>query len=455
MKKTYAIDMIHGPLFSKLLVYAIPLVLSGVLQLLFNAADMIVVGKFTGSQALAAVGSTSSLINLLVNLFIGFSIGTNVLVARYSGARDYQNVEDTIHTSVMLSLVGGVIMVFIGVLFARPLLTLMGTPLDVIDHSVLYMRIYFMGMPAFMLYNFGAAILRAVGDTRRPLYFLTIAGVVNVIFNLFFVIVFHMGVAGVAMATVISQVISAALILMSLMKSDGILRVEKKKLKIHPDKLKEMIRIGLPAGLQGIVFSISNVLIQSSINSFGSIAMAGNTAASNIEGFVYTAMNAIYQTCLSFTSQNLGAKNSKRIKMILIYCLIIVSMIGIVLGQGAYRLGGILLSIYASDAEVISYGLIRLSLVCAPYFLCGIMDVMCGSMRGLGYSITPMLVSLTGACAFRVIWIMTVFKAQHTLQSLYISYPISWLLTFAAHVLCFFYAYLSLKKKLVKTETNI
>lgn len=454
MKKTYAVDMIHGPLFNKLLVYAIPLVLSGVLQLLFNAADMVVVGKFTGSHALAAVGSTSSLINLLVNLFIGFSIGTNVLVARYSGARDYQNVEDTIHTSIMLSLVGGVIMVFIGVLFARPLLSLMGTPLDVINHSVLYMRIYFLGMPAFMLYNFGAAILRAVGDTRRPLYFLTIAGVVNVIFNLFFVVVFHMGVAGVAIATVISQVISAALVLMSLMQSDGILRVDKKKLKIHPDKLKEMIRIGLPAGLQGIVFSISNVLIQSSINSFGSIAMAGNTAASNIEGFVYTAMNAIYQTCLSFTSQNLGAKNIKRIKMTLVYCLIIVSVIGIVLGQGAYRLGGILLSIYASDAEVISYGLIRLSLVCATYFLCGIMDVMCGSMRGLGYSITPMLVSLTGACAFRVIWIMTIFKTHHTLESLYVSYPISWTLTFAAHVLCFIYAYWRLNKKLKNSELN-
>lgn len=454
MKKTYAVDMIHGPLFNKLLVYAIPLVLSGVLQLLFNAADMVVVGKFTGSHALAAVGSTSSLINLLVNLFIGFSIGTNVLVARYSGARDYQNVEDTIHTSIMLSLVGGVIMVFIGVLFARPLLSLMGTPLDVINHSVLYMRIYFLGMPAFMLYNFGAAILRAVGDTRRPLYFLTIAGVVNVIFNLFFVVVFHMGVAGVAIATVISQVISAALVLMSLMQSDGILRVDKKKLKIHPDKLKEMIRIGLPAGLQGIVFSISNVLIQSSINSFGSIAMAGNTAASNIEGFVYTAMNAIYQTCLSFTSQNLGAKNIKRIKMTLVYCLIIVSVIGIVLGQGAYRLGGILLSIYASDAEVISYGLIRLSLVCATYFLCGIMDVMCGSMRGLGYSITPMLVSLTGACAFRVIWIMTIFKTYHTLESLYVSYPISWTLTFAAHVLCFIYAYWRLNKKLKNSELN-
>ena len=252
----------------------------------------------------------------------------------------------------------------------------------------------------------------------------------------------------------ISQVISAALVLMSLMQSDGILRVDKKKLKIHPDKLKEMIRIGLPAGLQGIVFSISNVLIQSSINSFGSIAMAGNTAASNIEGFVYTAMNAIYQTCLSFTSQNLGAKNIKRIKMTLVNCLIIVSVIGIVLGQGAYRLGGILLSIYASDAEVISYGLIRLSLVCATYFLCGIMDVMCGSMRGLGYSITPMLVSLTGACAFRVIWIMTIFKTHHTLESLYVSYPISWTLTFAAHVLCFIYAYWRLNKKLKNSELN-
>ncbi len=318
MKKSYAVDMVNGPLLSRILIYAFPLILSGVLQLLFNAADIVVVGKFTGSHALAAVGSTSALINLLVNLFIGISIGTNVMVARYCGARDWQNCEDTVHTSIAISIIGGILMIFVGILFARPLLELMGTPADVITHSVLYMRIYFLGMPAFMIYNFGAAILRAIGDTKRPLYFLTVAGIVNVIFNLFFVIVFRMGVAGVAIATVVSQVISAVLILMCLLKMDGMCQLHKDKIKLHGDKVKEMLRIGIPAGLQGIVFSISNVLIQSSVNSFGSIVMAGNTAASNIEGFVYTAMNAIYQTSLSFTSQNLGAGNTARIKKILL-----------------------------------------------------------------------------------------------------------------------------------------
>ena len=437
--------MVNGPLLSRILIYAFPLILSGVLQLLFNAADIVVVGKFTGSHALAAVGSTSALINLLVNLFIGISIGTNVMVARYCGARDWQNCEDTVHTSIAISIIGGILMIFVGVLFARPLLELMGTPADVITHSVLYMRIYFLGMPAFMIYNFGAAILRAIGDTKRPLYFLTIAGVVNVIFNLFFVVVFNMGVAGVAIATVISQAISAVLILMCLLKMDGMCQLHKEKIKLHGAKVKEMLRIGIPAGLQGLVVSISNVLIQSSVNSFGSIVMAGNTAASNIEGFVYTAMNAIYQTSLSFTSQNLGAGNTARIKKILWCCLGIVTVIGLVLGQGP------LLSIYSSDPAVVDFGLVRLSIVSASYFLCGLMDVCCGSIRGLGYSIMPMLVSLTGACAFRVLWIFTIFQVEHTLFSLYISYPISWILTFAVHILCFIYAY----RKLMKSKLDL
>ena len=446
MKKTYSMDMIHGSLFSKLLIYALPLVLSGVLQLLFNAADIVVVGRFSGNHALAAVGSTGALINLLVNLFIGVSIGANVLVARYCGARDEENAQDTVHTAMAVSLIGGVVMIFVGFFLAKPLLELMGTPVDVIEDAALYMRIYFAGMPAFMVYNFGSAILRAIGDTRRPLYFLSVAGIINVVFNLIFVIVFHMGVAGVALATIISQGISAVLVVLCLLQTEGMCQIHKDKLKIHGDKLKMMLQIGLPAGLQGCVFSISNVLIQSSINSFGSIAMAGNTAASNIEGFVYTGMNAIYQTCLSFTSQNLGAKQVKRIKKILMYCLMIVSVIGLVLGQGAYYLGEYLLGIYSSDPEVIQYGLIRLSLVCAPYFLCGMMDVMTGVMRGLGYSVMPMLVSLTGACAFLVIWIYTIFQMSHTLKTLYVSYPISWTLTFSVHFICFLFAYHKLKK---------
>ena len=451
MRKTYSMDMIHGPLLSKLLMYALPLVLSGVLQLLFNAADIVVVGRFSGNHALAAVGSTSALINLLVNLFIGVSVGANVLVARYCGARDEVNAQETVHTAMSVSIAGGFILIFVGYFLSEPLLAMMGTPADVLKDAALYMRIYFAGMPAFMMYNFGAAILRAVGDTRRPLYFLTLAGVVNVVFNLIFVIFFHMSVAGVALATIISQAISAFLVVLCLIQTEGMCQLHKDQLKIHGDKLLMMLRIGLPAGLQGCVFSISNVLIQSSINSFGSVAMAGNTAASNIEGFVYTGMNAIYQTCLSFTSQNLGAKKIKRIKLILAECLGIVAVIGLVLGQGAYHLGSVLLGIYSSEAEVIQYGLTRLSLVCAPYFICGLMDVMTGVMRGLGYSIMPMLVSLTGACAFRVIWIYTVFQSSHTLETLYVSYPISWALTFLVHFICFLFAYRKLVKKNLET----
>ena len=429
--------MCHGPLFSKIIMFAIPLILSGVLQLLFNAADIVVVGRFTGSHALAAVGSTSSLINLLVNLFIGVSVGANVLLGKFCGAQDYKNASETVHTAIYIAIWGGVIMIFAGLILARPLLELMGTPMDVIDLSVLYMRIYFIGMPAFMIYNFGAAILRAVGDTKRPLYFLTVAGVVNVLFNLLFVIVFKMGVAGVALATIISETISAGLIILSLMQSDGILRLHLKEMKFHKDKVAGMLKIGLPAGLQGMIFNISNVLIQSSVNSFGSVVMAGNTAASNIEGFVYTSMNAIYQTSLSFTSQNMGAKQYHRIDKILLQCLGVVTAVGLVLGVGAFLCGHTLLGIYSSSEDVITHGISRLSVVSASYFLCGIMDVMVGSLRGMGYSIMPMLVSLTGACLFCVIWIFTIFQMEHTLFSLYISYPISWILTFSAHVICY------------------
>ncbi|RGC53683.1 MATE family efflux transporter [Absiella sp. AM29-15] len=437
LKRSYEMDMCHGPLFSKIIMFAIPLILSGVLQLLFNAADIVVVGRFTGSHALAAVGSTSSLINLLVNLFIGVSVGANVLLGKFCGAQDYKNASETVHTAIYIAIWGGVIMIFAGLILARPLLELMGTPMDVIDLSVLYMRIYFIGMPAFMIYNFGAAILRAVGDTKRPLYFLTVAGVVNVLFNLLFVIVFKMGVAGVALATIISETISAGLIILSLMQSDGILRLHLKEMKFHKDKVVGMLKIGLPAGLQGMIFNISNILIQSSVNSFGSVVMAGNTAASNIEGFVYTSMNAIYQTSLSFTSQNMGAKQYHRIDKILLQCLGVVTAVGLVLGVGAFLCGHTLLGIYSSSEDVITHGISRLSVVSASYFLCGIMDVMVGSLRGMGYSIMPMLVSLTGACLFRVIWIFTIFQMEHTLFSLYISYPISWILTFSAHVICY------------------
>jgi putative MATE family efflux protein len=440
-KGSYEIDMTTGPLLGKICKFAIPLALSSILQLLFNAADIIVVGNFAGSTALAAVGSTGALINLIVNVFIGLSVGTNVLVARYYGSGQKKDLEETVHTSITVSLVGGVILIVIGIILAEPLLLLMGTPADVIDQATLYMRIFFVGMPVNMLYNFGAAVLRSVGDTKRPLYYLVIAGIVNVILNLFFVIVCHLDVAGVAIATVISQAISAALVLICLVRSDGPYSVNLKKLRIKKDKLIGMARIGLPAGFQGAIFSISNVLIQSSINSFGSTVMAGSTAAANIEGFVYVAMNAFHQAALSFTSQNIGAGKYERVNKILGSCVFLVSVVGIVLGVGAYLLGTPLLGIYSSDPQVISYGLERMFLVCMPYFLCGIMDVMVGSLRGMGYSVVPMIVSIVGACGLRVLWIYTIFAANRTLFVLFLSYPVTWTITAACHLLCYFVLY--------------
>lgn len=446
-QKKYEMDMCNGPLLGKILLFSVPLMLSGILQLLFNAADIIVVGRFVGHQALAAVGSTGSLINLLINVFIGLSVGTNVLAANFYGARKEKDVSETVHTSILLSLICGSFLILLGVSAAKPLLALMGTPEDVLDQAALYMRIYFAGMPVVMLYNFGAAILRAIGDTKRPLYFLLTAGVINVILNLIFVTRFHMGVAGVALATVISQAVSAALIVRCLMHSDGCFRLELKKLKIHKEKLLQMVRIGLPAGMQGAIFSISNVLIQSSINSFGSVAMAGNTAASNIEGFVYTAMNAFHQTALSFTSQNYGARKMERIPRILLLCQICVIVVGLALGNGAYLFGRQLLGIYSSDAEVIRYGLLRMLRICIPYCLCGMMDVFVGSLRGLGSSVVPMLISLAGACGFRILWIFTVFQWDRSLEMLYLSYPVSWFLTAGAQFLFFLYLYHHLKQR--------
>lgn len=436
MKKSYEIDMCNGPLLGKLLLFTLPLMLSGILQLLFNAADIVVVGKFSGSHALAAVGSTGALINLFINVFIGFSIGTNVLVAQYFGAKDEKNVQETVHTSMLLAVIGGVFLIAVGLLLARTMLVWMGTPDDVLDQAALYINIYFVGMPAMLVYNFGAAILRAIGDTRRPLYYLLAAGVVNVILNLIFVIGFQMGVAGVALATVISQAISAALIVRCLALSDGIYRLNLRMLHLHKPKLLRIVRIGLPAGLQGAVFSLSNVLIQSSINSFGSVAMAGSTAAGNIEGFVYTAMNSVYQTALSFVSQNVGGGKKERIPKIAWECMAIVFIIGAVMGNAAYQLGGSFLGIYSSDPEVIRYGLARMQMICQVYFLCGMMDVTVGILRGMGYAIMPMLMSLAGACGLRVLWIFTIFRWNRSLFVLYLSYPITWAVTLAAQMIC-------------------
>lgn len=440
---SYEIDMTSGPMLPGIFRFAIPLALSGMLQLAFNAADVIVVGKFAGSTALAAVGSTGALINLIINLFVGLSTGVNVLVANYRGAGRLEDVRKTVHTAMSVAFAGGILLVFIGIILARPMLELMDSPDTVIGQATLYMQIYFVGMPAFMVYNFGASVLRAVGDTKRPLIFLSIAGVINVVLNMIFVIFFHMGVAGVAIATVTSQVVSAVLIVRCMILSDGIYKLDLHNLRIDSRKFTRMLRIGLPAGLQGSLFSISNVLIQSSVNSFGDLVMAGNAAAGNLEGFVYTAMNSLYQANLSYTSQNYGALKYKRIDRSLLLCLGVVTLIGGLLGNIVYLLGPHLLSLYDSDPAVIQYGMNRLAVIATTYFLCGIMEVASGSIRGLGYAIIPMVVSLSGACIMRIVWIYTVFAMVPTQFVLYLSYPISWVLTFAAHLL----TYLIVRKK--------
>lgn len=439
--KKYEIDMCNGPLLSKILIYAIPLIASGILQLLFNAADMVVAGRYAGSEALGAVGATSSLINLLINVFIGMSVGTNVLAAHFYGADRKEELGQTVHTSIALSLISGVILGIVGFSLAKPLLSLMGTPDDILPHAVIYMQIYFIGVPGMLLYNFGSAILRAVGDTKRPLYYLLFAGVINVLLNLFFVIVLGIGVAGVALATILSQFISAALVIRCLIKEEGAYHLDVHSIRLYPDKVVRILRVGLPAGFQGAVFSISNVLIQSSVNSFGSIAVAGNTAAQNLEGFVYNAMNSFHQTALSFTSQNMGAKKMDRVKKIMWICVGCVTVLGMGMGFAGLYFANELLSIYSTDASVVAYGYQRLFIILSTYFMCGVMDVMVGSIRGMGYSIMPMIVSLLGACGLRVVWIFTVFAFYRSPQVLYISYPVTWTVTFLVHFVCFMMGY--------------
>ena len=430
-------DMTQGRLLTQVLVFALPIMLSGILQLLFNAADTIVVGRFAGNEALAAVGSVGSLNNMIISLFIGLSVGANVLVARYTGSRNDRAVSDTVHTSVLLSLVGGVLLMIVGVLLARPLLELMGSPEDVIGLAVLYVRIIFLGMPVQMLYNFCAAILRAVGDTQRPLYYLTVAGVVNVVLNFVFVIGLHLSVAGVALATIISQAISALLVTRALLNMEGPTRLFLNRLRIHPGKLREIIRIGLPAGIQSSVFSLSNVVIQSSVNSFGSVVIASNAASSNVGNFVYQAMNTFQQAITCFAGQNIGARKPRRIVSAMKVCMFWAVSFGLVLGLLSCVFGTQLLSLFSADPAVIAAGMERQIIVCAPYFLCGMMDVMTGALRGIGYSLLPMIVSILGACAFRLFWVFTIFAAYPTLPCLMLSYPVSWLLTFSVLLVIF------------------
>lgn len=450
LSKKYEIDMCNGPILSKMLLFAIPLMFSSMLQLLFNAADIIVVGQFAGGNSLAAVGSTSALINLLTNLFIGLSVGANVLAARYFGAKQEDNLSKTVHTAITISIIGGCILTVIGFVGAPAILRLMSTPTNVLDLAILYLRVYFIGMPAMMVYNFGAALLRAQGDTRRPLVFLTIAGVINVILNLIFVILIQMDVAGVALATVISQCISAILVVMTLIKGSDGMKLELSKLNIHKDMFIKILQIGLPAGFQGTLFSLSNVVIQSSINTFGEITVEGSAAASNIEGFVYMAMNAFHQAAVSFTSQNVGAGRYERVNKILLTALGAVTVVGLVLGNLAYIFAEPLLGLYTKNPAAIEQGVIRLSIICTTYALCGVMDVMVGSLRGLGYSIAPMIVSLLGACAFRIVLLSTIFNIDmfHKIETVYLSYPVSWILTFGAHIVTYFVVRKSMNKRL-------
>ena len=448
--KKYEIDMCSGPILPKLLKLTLPLLLSSILQLLFNAADIIVVGNFASDNSLAAVGSTSALVNLITNLFLGLSTGANVMTSRYMGAKDNERVSRTVHTSIFLSIVSGLILTVIGVVFADKMLALMKTPAEVLDLSTLYLRIYFGGMVAMMVYNFGSSILRSKGDTKRPLYYLTFAGIINVVLNLIFVIFFNMDVAGVALATVISQCISAILVIRCLIKETDAFHFDFRKLR--PDKTITMkiLGIGIPAGFQGVVFSLSNVVIQSSINSFGPIAMAGSAAAASIEGFVWVSMNAFSQGALTFMSQNIGAAKYSRINRVAFISCSCAAVTGLVLGNLAYIFGEFLLGIYDPRPEIIQPGMTPMSLVCVFYCTCGLMDCIVGAIRGMGYAVTPTIVSLLGACGLRILWIFTIFSIPeyHTEFMLFLSYPLSWTITFAAHFIC----YLFMRRKFPKQD---
>ncbi len=440
MKKE--INMIEGPLLGNIIRYAVPIVLTGLLQLLFNAADLVVVGRFSQNKelAVAAVGATGSLTALIVNLFIGLSIGVGVTVAHSLGAGQSRQVRRTVHTAIPVAAISGLVLTVVGVVWAPGLLHLMATPEDVIGLSTTYMRLYFAGMVGSMLYNFGAAILRAAGDTRGPLVYLTVSGILNVVLNLVFVIMLDMSVAGVALATAISQALSAFLVVRALCRRTDACRLHLKYMHIYKDILFKILRIGLPAGIQSSLFSISNVLIQSSINSFGSVAMSGNAAAGNLEGFVYVAMNAFQQSTLNFTGQNKGALKYDRMKWVLWLNMACVTVVGGVLGLLLYTFGGPLLGIYiANSPAAIDYGMVRLLYLAVPYALCGMQEVATGAIRGMGYSFGPLVASVIGVCAFRIVWVATVFPQMKTLECLYISYPISWLLTLASALVMYYY----------------
>ena len=447
MEKKYSLDMTCGPFMKKIIIFAVPLILTGLLQLAYNTADIVVVGRFAGSEALAAVGSTGSLINLLLNVFIGLSMGSGVMIARHIGARDDKRVHESVHTAMLMSVVCGFAVAFIGFFASAHLLRLMKSPEDVLPLATLYLKIYFIGSPGSFVYNFGSSIVRATGDTKKPLIILALTGLINVALNLILVIFFHMGVSGVAIATIASQYVSAIWIVIHLMKMNNACKLKFSKLRIYKSELFSIFKIGLPAGIQSSLFSISNVIIQSTVNSFGSVAMAGIAAGSNYDSYIFTAANAITQTAMTFTSQNMGARKFENIGKIYRYCLTTTAVIGSVLCAVGYFFSEPIVSFFSSDPAVIEIGAQRLELVIPFFVFCSMMDVAAGQLRGMGQSFAPMVVALAGSCGLRLLWVFVFLPMNHTLMYLYWAYPISWTVTFFAQFLLYFIVKHRMKKK--------
>lgn len=452
MAVKYEIDMTNGSLVKNILRFSMPLLITNVLQLLYNAADVVVVGRFVGTNALAAVGATGSLINLLINLFVGMSVGVAVLVSRYYGANEYKKLYSVVQTSFMVSIILGISAMIIGVASAKKLLGLISTPPEVMPDAVKYILIYFIGVPGSLVFNFCAAVLRAVGDTKRPLYILTFTGLLNVVLNVILVVGTGFGVEGVAIATTVANYASAALVVFTLCKTDASYKLNIRDCKINKKDLKDIIVIGLPAGLNGTVFSLSNTVIQSAINSFGANVVAGCTAASNIEGIVWSGMNSVHHGALTAASQNYGAKNKKRIYKTLYVSMLLVVIVGLVMGFAAILFKKPLISLYTNDAEVLKYGETRLVFVCTFYAFCGIMDVLVGFLRGIGFSLTPTIVSMVGTCGFRILWVSTFFKKLNSLTGLMASWPISWILVIIIDAIIILTAGRKRINKLIKEE---
>lgn len=432
------VDLTTRPLLKKLILFTLPLVLTGVLQLLYSATDIIVLGHFASDASAGAVGSTGALINLITTLFIGLSIGASTVAARYIGAVEPEKVQKVVHTSILLAIICGLVLSVITVPIIKYILILMNVPENILPLSTKYLQIYFSGLVFSFLYNFGSALLRAEGDTKRPLIALLFAGVINVILNLVLVIYCNLDVVGVGIATIISQFLSAVFVLWFLIKKDGPCKLHISKLKLDKQILKDIVKIGLPAGLEGTIFSISNVIIQSAINSFGDMVITANADCWNLEGFVYISMNAVVQACLTFTGQNYGANKRENIDITLLHSLALVCIIGLTLGLGVYYSTDYIMQIYTTNPEVIALAKERFQIVATMYCLCGIMDVLAGSMRGMGHSVAPMIISLLGACVFRIIYIFTIFQVYHERFVLYLAYPISWILTIIMQSIFFF-----------------